>query len=435
MIPRYARAEMVELWSSEAKYRTWFEIEANICDALAELGEIPKSAAINIRQRGEKAKFDLQRIEEIEAVVKHDVIAFLTHLGELVGEDSRFIHLGLTSSDLLDTSFNLTLMRSTNILLNQLENLLNTLKNRAMEHKYTLTIGRTHGVHAEPTSFGAKLAYAYSEFLRCKTRLKAAYEEISVCAISGAVGSFANIDPAIEAYVAEKLNMKIEPISTQIIPRDRHAMFFATLGVIASCIERFATEIRHLQRTEILEVAEGFSKGQKGSSAMPHKRNPIFSENLTGLARIIRSYTQPALENIVLWHERDISHSSVERFIGPDACITLDFALCRLTNIVENMIIYPENMLKNLEKLHGLIHSQQILLALTKKGLSREKAYEIVQNNAKKVWDNGKDFFYELSQDPLIKKYLPMAELKSYFDNSYHLTHIDTIFQRVFKDG
>ncbi|WJW79921.1 adenylosuccinate lyase [Bartonella sp. TP] len=435
MIPRYARAEMVELWSTQTKYRTWFEIEANICDALAKIGKIPQSAAINIRKRGEAAQFDLQRIEEIETVVKHDVIAFLTHLGEIVGEDARFIHLGLTSSDLLDTSFNLTLMRSTDILLAQLEKLLTSLKNRAMEYKYTMTIGRTHGVHAEPTSFGAKLAYSYSEFLRCKNRLKAAYEEIAVCAISGAVGSFANIDPAIEAYVAEKLHMKIEPISTQIIPRDRHAMFFATLGVIASCIERFATEIRHLQRTEILEVAEGFSNGQKGSSAMPHKRNPILSENLTGLARIIRSYTQPALENIVLWHERDISHSSVERFIGPDACITLDFALSRLTNIVETMIVYPENMLKNLEKLQGLIHSQQILLALTQKGLSREKAYEIVQNNTKKVWDNGNDFFNELAKDPLVKKHLPMAELKAYFDNSYHLTHIDTIFQRVFKGG
>lgn len=433
MIPRYARKAMADLWSTPTKYRIWFEIEAHVCDALAELGKIPASAAKNIRQRGEQAEFDVKKIEEIEAVVKHDVIAFLTHLAEITGEDARFIHMGLTSSDLLDTAFNLTLMRSADLLLEQLENLLSVLQKRAIEHKYTLTIGRTHGVHAEPTSFGAKLAFAYSEFSRCKTRLLLAKQEIAICAISGAVGSFANIDPRVEAYVAEKLHMQIEPISTQIIPRDRHAMFFATLSIIASCIERFATEIRHLQRTEILELAEGFSTGQKGSSAMPHKRNPILSENLTGLARVIRSYALPAMENISLWHERDISHSSTERFIGPDACITLDFALHRLSNIVENMIIYPQNMLKNLEKLHGLIHSQRILLALTQKGASRELAYEIVQYNAMKSWNDAADFLSELKADPRVAKYLTATELESHFDNSYHLAHIDTIFQRVFK--
>lgn len=433
MITRYARPEMQALWSDKAKYRTWFEVEAHICDALAQLGKVPLEAAANIRQCGEAAEFDLARIQEIEKHVKHDVIAFLTHLSELIGVDSRFIHEGLTSSDLLDTSFNLTLMRSTDLLLEQLEKLLIVLRKRAQEHKYTLTIGRTHGVHAEPTSFGAKLAFAYSEFTRCKARLIAARAEIAVCAISGAVGNFATIDPRVESYVAEKLHMQVEPISTQIIPRDRHAMFFASIGVVASCIERFATEIRHLQRTEVLEVAEGFSAGQKGSSAMPHKRNPILSENLTGLARIIRSYIQPAMENIVLWHERDISHSSVERFIAPDACITLDFALNRLTSIIENFVVFPQNMLANMQKFGGLIYSQRIMLTLTQKGLSREDAYSIVQSNAMRVWDEGKDFLIELKNDKRVLQYLTPTEIEKHFDTAYHLAHIDTIFQRVFK--
>ena len=432
MIPRYSRPEMVSIWSPETKYRIWFEIEAHACTALAKLGVIPEEAAKNIWEKGSNAKFDVSRIEEIEAVTKHDVIAFLTHLAEFIGPDSRFVHQGMTSSDVLDTTLNVQLMRASDILIKDMDELLKALKKRAFEYKDTVMIGRSHGIHAEPTTFGLKLAFAYAEFSRCRARLVAAKEEISTCAISGAVGTFANIDPRVEAYVADQLGMRPEPISTQIIPRDRHAMFFATLGVIASSIERLAIEIRHLQRTEVLEAEEYFSPGQKGSSAMPHKRNPVLSENLTGLSRMIRSFAFPAMEDVALWHERDISHSSVERFIGPDATITLDFALARLTSVIDKLLVYPENMMKNLNKFHGLVNSQRVLLALTQKGVSREDAYRIVQRNAMQVWEHGKDFLKELLADPDVRRVLSEEEIREKFDLGYHTKHVDTIFHRVF---
>src|SRR4051794_27761438 len=399
MIPRYSRPEMVAIWSPETKFRIWFEIEAHACDALAELGVIPKEAAKTIWEKGGAATFDVARIDDIEREVKHDVIAFLTHLAEFVGPDARFIHQGMTSSDVLDTCFNIQLVRATDLLLKDMDALLAALKKRAFEHKMTPTIGRSHGIHAEPTTFGVKLAQAYAEFSRCKARLVAAREEVATCAISGAVGTFANIDPRVEEHVAAALGLKPEPVSTQVIPRDRHAMYFATLGVIASSVERLATEIRQLQRTEVLEVEEYFAPGQKGSSAMPHKRNPVLTENLTGLARMVRSFSIPAMEDVVLWHERDISHSSVERMIGPDATVTLDFALARLTGVVEKLLVYPDNMLKNLNRFRGLIHSQRVLLALTQGDASREDAYRLVQRNAMKVWEKGADFLDELLAD------------------------------------
>src|SRR5215813_6512527 len=386
MIPRYTRPEMARIWAPETRFRIWFEIEAHAASAMAELGLIPKEAARTIWEKGSKAQFDVARIDAIEREVKHDVIAFLTHLGEHVGPEARFVHLGLTSSDILDTTFNVQLTRAADLLAADLDALLAALKRRALEHKLTPTIGRSHGIHAEPTTFGLKLAYAYAEFARAKARLIAAREEVETCAISGAVGTFAQIDPRVEAHVAKALGLKVEPISTQIIPRDRHAMYFAVLGVIAASVERLATEIRHLQRTEVMEAEEFFSEGQKGSSAMPHKRNPVLSENVTGLARMVRAYVTPALENVALWHERDISHSSVERVIGPDATAALDFALARLAGIVDKLVVYPGNMKKNLERLGGLIHSQRALLALTQKGLPREDAYAIVQRNAMKAW-------------------------------------------------
>jgi len=432
MIPRYSRPEMTAIWSAESRFRIWFEIEAHACDALAELGVIPKEAAKTIWEKGRTAEFNVQRIDEIEAVTRHDVIAFLTHLAEIVGPDARFIHQGMTSSDVLDTTLNVQLMRASDILLAGLDKLLAALKKRAFEHKDTITIGRSHGIHAEPTTFGLKLALAYAEFARARKRLEAARKEVSTCAISGAVGTFANIDPRVEDHVAKALGMTPEPVSTQIIPRDRHAMFFATLAVIASSVERLAVEIRHLQRTEVLEAEEYFAPGQKGSSAMPHKRNPVLSENLTGLARMVRAYAMPAMEDVALWHERDISHSSVERFIAPDATITLDFALARLTGIIEKLVVYPENMLKNLNRFHGLIHSQRVLLALTQAGVSREDAYRLVQRNAMKAWEDGKDFLEELLADKDVRAALPEEEIREKFDLGYHSKHVDTIFKRVF---
>jgi adenylosuccinate lyase len=432
MIPRYSRPEMVAIWSPETKYRIWFEIEAHACDALAAIGVIPKSAAETIWEKGGKAEFDVARIDEIEAVTKHDVIAFLTHLAEFVGPDSRFVHQGMTSSDVLDTCFNVQLVRATDLLLSDIDKLLEALKRRAFEHKDTVTIGRSHGIHAEPTTFGVKLAQAYAEFDRNKTRLLEARDEIATCAISGAVGTFANIDPRVEEHVAAAMGLKPEPVSTQVIPRDRHAMYFATLGVIASSIERLAIEIRHLQRTEVLEAEEYFSPGQKGSSAMPHKRNPVLTENLTGLARMVRSYALPAMENVALWHERDISHSSVERMIGPDATVTLDFALARMTSVIEKLLVYPENMMKNMNKFRGLVHSQRVLLALTQAGVSREDAYRLVQRNAMKVWEEGKDFLEELLGDEEVRAALTEEDIREKFDLGYHTKHVDTIFSRVF---
>ncbi len=432
MIPRYSRPEMVAIWSPETKFRIWFEIEAHACDALAAIGVIPKSAAETIWEKGGAATFDVARIDEIEAVTKHDVIAFLTHLAEFVGPDSRFIHQGMTSSDVLDTCFNIQLVRATDLLLADLEKLLEALKRRALEHKDTVTIGRSHGIHAEPTTFGVKLAQAYAEFDRNKTRLMTAREEIATCAISGAVGTFANIDPRVEEHVAAALGLKAEPVSTQVIPRDRHAMYFATLGVIASSIERLSIEIRHLQRTEVLEAEEYFSPGQKGSSAMPHKRNPVLTENMTGLARMVRSYAMPAMENVALWHERDISHSSVERMIGPDATITLDFALSRLTGVIDKLLVYPDNMMNNMNKFRGLVHSQRVLLALTQAGVSREDAYRLVQRNAMKVWEHGKDFLEELLADAEVRAALSEEDIREKFDLAYHTKHVDTIFHRVF---
>src|SRR6266581_2541563 len=435
MIPRYTRPEMAAIWEPQTRFRIWFEIEAHAADAMAELGIIPKEAAKTIWAKGKNATFDVARIDEIEREVKHDVIAFLTHLGEIVGPQARFVHAGMTSSDVLDTCFNVQLKRAADVLIADLDKLLAALKRRALEHKMTPTIGRSHGIHAEPTTFGLKLAYAYAEFARAKARLIAARDEVSTCAISGAVGTFAQIDPRVEAYVAKAMGLSVEPISTQIIPRDRHAMYFATLGVIASSAERLATEIRHLQRTEVQEAEEFFSEGQKGSSAMPHKRNPVLSENVTGLARMVRAYVTPALENVALWHERDISHSSAERMIGPDATATLDFALDRLAGIVDRLVVYPENMEKNLDRLGGLVHSQRVLIALTQKGASREDAYKLVQRNAMPVWRGEGDFQTLLKKDAEVKKYLTDAEISEQFDLGYHFKHVDAIFKRVFGES
>jgi adenylosuccinate lyase len=423
---------MAAIWEPQTRFRIWFEIEAHAADAMAELGIIPKEAAKTIWAKGKSATFDVARIDEIEREVKHDVIAFLTHLAEIVGPEARFVHAGMTSSDVLDTCFNVQLKRAADILIADLDKLLAALKRRALEHKTTPTIGRSHGIHAEPTTFGLKLAYAYAEFARAKARLIAARDEVSTCAISGAVGTFAQIDPRVEAHVAKAMGLKVEPVSTQVIPRDRHAMYFATLGVIASSAERLAVEIRHLQRTEVLEAEEFFSEGQKGSSAMPHKRNPVFSENVTGLARMVRAYVTPALENVVLWHERDISHSSAERMIGPDATVTLDFLLARLTGLIDKLVVYPENMAKNLNRLGGLVHSQRVLIALIQKGLSREEAYRVVQQHAMKAWRGEGDFQAMLAADPTVRKHLSEAELKANFDLGHHLKHVDTIFNRVF---
>ena len=431
MIPRYSRPQMTAIWEPEAKFRIWFEIEAHACDAQAALGVIPEEAAKAVWERG---KFEVARIDEIEAEVKHDVIAFLTNLAEHVGDEARFVHQGMTSSDVLDTCFNVQLVKASDILIADVEGLLAALKKRALEHKDTLCIGRSHGIHAEPTTFGLKLAGFYAEFDRNLERLNTARAEIATCAISGAVGTFANIDPAVEAHVAEKMGLAIEPISSQVIPRDRHAAFFAALGVVASSIERLATEVRHLQRTEVLEAEEYFSPGQKGSSAMPHKRNPILSENLTGLARMVRSYVTPALENVALWHERDISHSSVERMIGPDATVTLDFALARLTGVVEKLVVYPEKMMAHLDSLGGLPNSQRVLLALTQAGVSREDAYRLVQKNAMKVWDEGGNLLDNLKADADITASLDDAALEALFDLGYHTKHVETIFKRVFGD-
>ncbi|MCA3633962.1 MAG: adenylosuccinate lyase [Methylobacterium sp.] len=432
MIPRYARPEMVALWSPETKFRIWFEIEAHATDKLAELGVVPKEAAAKLWEKGGPATFDIERIDAIEREVKHDVIAFLTHLAEIIGPEARFVHQGMTSSDVLDTTLSVQLARASDILLADLDLLLAAIKRRAFEHKFTPTIGRSHGIHAEPVTFGLKLAQAYAEFDRCRARLVAARAEIATCAISGAVGTFANIDPAVEAHVAKKMGLAVEPVSTQVIPRDRHAMYFAVLAVIASSVERLATEIRHLQRTEVYEAEEYFSAGQKGSSAMPHKRNPVLTENLTGLARMVRAYCLPAMENVALWHERDISHSSVERFIGPDATITLDFALARLTGVIDKLLIYPANMQKNLDKLSGLHNSQRVLLALTQAGISREDSYRLVQRNAMKTWEHGADFLASLKADPEVSSRIPARELEAMFDLGYHFKHVDTIFARVF---
>jgi adenylosuccinate lyase len=432
MIPRYARPQMSAIWEAKTRFRIWFEIEAYACDALAEIGVIPKEAAKAIWEKAGQATFDVARIEEIEKTTQHDVIAFLTHLAEIVGPEARFLHQGMTSSDVLDTCLAVQLARASDILIEDVDVLLATLKRRAIEHKLTPTIGRSHGIHAEPTTFGLKLAYAFAEFSRAHERLLRARAEIAICAISGAVGTFANIDPRVEYYVAKKLGFAVEPASTQIIPRDRHAMFFATLGVIASSMERLATEIRHLQRTEVLEAEEFFTEGQKGSSAMPHKRNPVLSENVTGLARLVRGMVLPAMENVALWHERDISHSSVERMIAPDATITLDFALCRLAQVVDKLIVYPANMQKNLDRLGGLIHSQRVLLALTQKGMSREEAYALVQRNAMPVWRGEGDFLDLLKQDKDVRKALTAAEIDELFDVGYHFKNVDVIFDRVF---
>ena len=432
MIPRYSRPEMVAIWAPQTRFKIWFEIEAHACDALAEIGVIPKESAKAIWEKAGNVAFDVARIDEIERVTKHDVVAFLTHLAEFIGPDARFVHQGMTSSDVLDTCLAVQLQRASDILIADVDALLAALKRRATEHKLTPTIGRSHGIHAEPTTFGLKLAQAYAEFTRARARLVAARAEISTCAISGAVGTFANIDPRVEEHVAKMMGLTPEPISTQVIPRDRHAAFFAALAVVASSIERLATEIRHLQRTEVLEAEEYFSEGQKGSSAMPHKRNPVLSENLTGLARMVRSAVTPALEDVALWHERDISHSSVERMIGPDATITLDFALARLTGVVDKLVVYPETMRKNLDRLGGLIHSQRVLLALTQKGVSREDAYSLVQRNAMPVWRGEGDFLTLLKADKDVAKALSPQELEALFDLDYHLKHVDAIFARVF---
>jgi adenylosuccinate lyase len=435
MIPRYSRPDMVKIWEPENRFRIWFEIEAHATDKLAELGVVPKAAAKSLWDWWATGpKIDVTAIDAIEAVTKHDVIAFLTWVAEQVGDDARFMHQGMTSSDVLDTCLAVQLTQATDILLADLDGLLAAIRRRAFEHKMTPSIGRSHGIHAEPVTFGLKMAEAYAEFARCKDRLIAARADIATCAISGAVGTFANIDPAVEAHVAGKLGLAVEPVSTQVIPRDRHAMYFATLGVIASSIERLATEIRHLQRTEVLEAEEYFSPGQKGSSAMPHKRNPVLTENLTGLARMVRGYVTPALENVALWHERDISHSSVERYIGPDATITLDFALARLTGVIDQLLVYPERMQKNLDKMGGLVHSQRVLLALTQAGVSREDAYRLVQRNAMKVWesDGALSLLELLKGDADVTAALSLAEIDDKFDLGYHLKHVDTIFDRVF---
>jgi adenylosuccinate lyase len=424
---------MSAIWAPETRFRIWFEIEAHALDAMAQLGIVPKEAAAAVWERG---AFEVERIDAIEAEVRHDVIAFLTNVAEHVGPDARFLHQGMTSSDVLDTCLAVQLSRAADLLIEDLDELLAVLKRRAQEHKLTPTIGRSHGIHAEPVTFGLKLAQAYAEFDRCRARLVSARAEVATCAISGAVGTFANIEPRVEAHVAEKMGLSIEPISTQVIPRDRHAMFFATLGVIASCVERLATEIRHLQRTEVLEAEEHFAPGQKGSSAMPHKRNPVLTENLTGLARMVRGYVTPALENVALWHERDISHSSVERYIGPDATVTLDFALARLTGVIDKLLVYPERMQKNLDLMGGLVHSQRVLLALTQAGLSREESYALVQRNAMKVWDSGGtlSLLELLKADPDVTGRIPEETLEESFDLGYHFKHVDTIFARVFRE-
>ncbi|MDQ2891575.1 MAG: adenylosuccinate lyase [Pseudomonadota bacterium] len=431
MIPRYSRPAMTAIWTPEARFRIWFEIEAHATDALADLGVVPQDAAAAIWERG---AFEVDRIDEIERETKHDVIAFLTNVAEHVGPEARFMHQGMTSSDVLDTCLAVQLARASDLLIADIDALLAVLKRRAIEHKLTPTIGRSHGIHAEPVTFGLKLAQAYAEFARNRARLVAARADVATCAISGAVGTFANIDPFVEAHVADKMGLTIEPVSTQVIPRDRHAMFFATLGVIASSIERVATEIRHLQRTEVLEAEEYFAPGQKGSSAMPHKRNPVLTENLTGLARMVRGYVTPALENVALWHERDISHSSVERYIGPDATITLDFALVRLTGVIDKLLVYPDRMMRNLDKMGGLVHSQRVLLALTQAGVSREDAYAQVQRNAMKVWDSdgALSLMELLKADPDVTAALSPDEIEDKFDLGYHLKHVDTIFARVF---
>ncbi|MFK4381877.1 MULTISPECIES: adenylosuccinate lyase [unclassified Bradyrhizobium] len=435
MIPRYTRPEMASIWEPQTRFKIWFEIEAHAADALAELGTIPKEAARTVWAKAKDAIFDVARIDEIERETKHDVIAFLTHLAEIVGPEARFVHQGMTSSDVLDTCLNVQLTRAADLLLADLDKVLAALKKRAFEHKMTPTIGRSHGIHAEPVTFGLKLAYAYAEFTRAKERLIAARKEVATCAISGAVGTFAQIDPRVEEHVAKAMGLVPEPISTQVIPRDRHAMYFSTLGVIASSIERIAVEIRHMQRTEVLEAEEFFSEGQKGSSAMPHKRNPVLSENLSGLSRMVRAYVTPALENVVLWHERDISHSSAERMMGPDATVTLDFALVRLAGLIDKLLVYPANMQKNLDRLGGLVHSQRVLLALTQKGASREDAYKLVQRNAMPVWRGEGDFLQLLKKDREVKTYLTDAEIEEQFDLGYHLKHVDTIFRRVFGEA
>ena len=437
MIPRYSRPEMTAIWTPEARYRIWFEIEAHATDALAELGVVPKSAAEALwRWWATNPAIDVAAIDAIEAVTKHDVIAFLTWVAEQVGDEARFMHQGMTSSDVLDTTLSVQLARAADLLIADIDALLAVLERRAKEHKLTPTIGRSHGIHAEPVTFGLKLAEAHAEFARNRARLVAARSDIATCAISGAVGTFANVDPRVEAHVAARLGLAIEPVSTQVIPRDRHAMFFATLGVIAGSIERVATEVRHLQRTEVLEAEEYFSPGQKGSSAMPHKRNPVLTENLTGLARMVRGYVTPALENVALWHERDISHSSVERYIGPDATITLDFALARLTGVVDKLLVYPERMQKNLDRMGGLVHSQRVLLALTQAGVSREDAYRLVQRNAMRVWesDGGLSLLELLKADPEVAAALSAEEIADKFDLGYHFKHVDTIFARVFGE-
>ncbi|ARC88122.1 adenylosuccinate lyase [Rhodovulum sp. MB263] len=435
MIPRYARPEMTAIWEPATKFRIWYEIEAHACDAQAELGVIPKENAEAV-WTAKDVVFDVARIDEIEAVTKHDVIAFLTHLAEHVGADqARFVHQGMTSSDVLDTCLNVQLMRAADILIADMDKLLAALRRRAFEHKDTVRIGRSHGIHAEPTTMGLTFARFYAEMERGRRRLEAAREEIATGAISGAVGTFANIDPAVEEHVCRQMGLKPETISTQVIPRDRHAMFFATLGVIASSMENIAIEIRHMQRTEVLEAEEFFSKGQKGSSAMPHKRNPVLTENLTGLARLVRMTVVPAMENVALWHERDISHSSVERGIAPDATVTLDFALNRLAGVIDKLVIYPENMLANMNKFKGLVMSQRVLLALTQAGVSREDAYRLVQRNAMKVWEQGKDFKEELLADPEVTAALSPAEIEEKFDLGYHTKHVDTIFARVFGEA
>jgi adenylosuccinate lyase len=433
MIPRYSRPQMSSIWAPEARFRIWFEIEAHALDAMAELGIVPREAAEAVWAKG---GFDVERIDTIEAEVKHDVIAFLTSVAEHVGPEARFLHQGMTSSDVLDTCLAVQLKQASDLLIEDLDKLLEVLKRRAQEFKLTPTIGRSHGIHAEPVTFGLKLAFAHAEFDRARARMVAARDEIATCAISGAVGTFANVDPRVEAHVAAKMGLRVEPISTQVIPRDRHAMFFATLGVVASSVERLATEVRHLQRTEVLEAEEFFSPGQKGSSAMPHKRNPILTENLTGLARMVRGYVNPALENVALWHERDISHSSVERYIGPDATVTLDFALARLTGVIDKLLVYPERMQKNLDRMGGLVHSQRVLLALTQAGASREQAYTLVQRSAMKVWesDGALSLLELLKADPEVSALLAPERLEESFDLGYHLKHVDTIFERVFGE-
>jgi adenylosuccinate lyase len=432
MIPRYSRPEMTSIWEPQTRFQIWFEIEAHAADALAEIGTIPKEAAKKVWEKAKGVTFNVDRIDEIERETKHDVIAFLTHLAEIVGPEARFVHQGMTSSDVLDTCLNVQLARAADLLIADIDRVLAALKTRAFEHKLTPVIGRSHGIHAEPVTFGLKLAYAYAEFDRNRARLVAARKEIATCAISGAVGTFAQIDPRVEAHVAKAMGLTVEPISTQVIPRDRHAMFFATLGVVAASMERLAIEIRHMQRTEVLEAEEFFSQGQKGSSAMPHKRNPVLTENLTGLSRMVRAYVTPALENVVLWHERDISHSSAERMMGPDATVTLDFGLNRLAGVIEKLLVYPENMQKNLDRLGGLVHSQRLLLALTQKGASREDAYKLVQRNAMPVWRGEGDFQTLLKKDEDVKKYLSDKEIEEQFDLAYHFKHVDTIFSRVF---